>query len=149
MSELDFTKGEEVVYCPTQNIMRSVSIWRGAQGTIISRQVGKTWTGKKPKSVLVKWKSHRKGVSCFRIRGTKRPKSDWCTAIYISSLQKRKKYIHGNNPRFEEEANDIHPLSYCSECPLRLRRLATPCSMPKAEAIATDGLGYPKSASCF
>ena len=139
MSKPDFIRGEEVVFCPVSQLHSPLSRYRGASGIIISRQVGnsKHTLTKKVKSVLVKWRSHRKGVSCFRICGQKRAKSDLMTAFFTG----KKKNLDGIS-RFEEEAENIHGLSYCSDCPLKLLRLVAPCPMNKVEAIRTDGKGY-------
>ena len=134
---LKFVKDEEVVFCPdTTSILKGHMI--GADGIIISRQTSKSKGKQRIKSVLIKWKKHRRGVSCFRLRGKKRAKSDAFTALFESKKRKTKE---GDDSRFEEEAKHLHPISHCRDCPLRLRRFAAPCNMTKQEAIDTDGMG--------
>ena len=139
MERLEWIKDEEVVFCPSSALDR-LTRFRGASGMICGRQVGKSWGKKKAKSVLVRWKMHRKGVSCFRIRGQKRAKSDWTTSFFKESKNNVRHHIP-EVPRFEEEAKHLHPLSYCSDCPLRLKRLVCPCEMPKIIAVRTNGQG--------
>jgi len=142
MFKPDFVVGEEVVFCPVgQQFNNTFSRFRGASGIIISRQVGnsKHSPTKKVKSVLVKWRSHRKGVSCFRICGKRRAKSDLMTAYCTGKV----KSLGSVSNRFEEEAENIHTLSYCSDCPQKLLRLVAPCPFGREEAISTDGKGYP------
>ena len=139
MERLEWIKDEEVVFCPSSALDR-LTRFRGASGMICGRQVGKSWGKKKAKSVLVRWKMHRKGVSCFRIRGQKRAKSDWTTSFFKESKNNVQHHIP-EVPRFEEEAKHLHPLSYCSDCPLRLKRLVCPCEMPRIIAMKTNGLG--------
>ena len=125
MKQLEFVKDEEVVFCPEKYSSR-LSKYRGACGVIISRQVG--GSKKKVKSILVKWRSHRRGVSCFRIRGKARAKSDSATAYWKTG---RLSITADEVSRFEEEIKDLHPLSYCHDCPLRLHRLVAPCPLDK------------------
>lgn len=145
MDKPEFVKGEEVVFCPKEGERAVLSRFRGASGVITSRQVSGPRDKKKVKSVLVKWKMHRKGVSCFRVRGQKRAKSDWMTELSKADRSEKLKMWDNTDKdkvlRFEEEAKSIHPLSYCNDCPLRLRRLACPCEMTKEVAIRTDGQG--------
>jgi hypothetical protein len=144
MFEPNFVVGEEVVFCPKRDEIGGRTRVRGASGVIISRQVVGSKENKRVKSVLVKWRSHRKGVSCFRICGQKRVKSDLMTA-YFTGKRNLAQFTNGEEEvsRYEEEAKNIHSLSYCSDCPLRLQRLVGCCPMDRKEAVATNGMGYP------
>lgn len=134
---MEYAKGEEVVFCPVD---RNESIYRnncGASGEIIDRETTKKGTRVRVKSFLVKWHQFRRGVASFRLRGKKRGKSDWLTELFAT---KYRGLPQRDVSRFEETAKgNIHPLSYCHDCPLRLRRLVTPCDMTKAEAIKKYG----------
>lgn len=156
MELLEYVQGEEVVFCPVEQGHTVYLSNRGADGVIEERQTTKSGKRVRVKSFLVKWQRWRKGKSCFRLKGRKRGKSDWYTALFDARLRrdkaKTKKSKSGaayhrlpqlrtqdDVSRFEEGAQDIHPASYCSDCPLRLRRLVTPCDMSKKEAIEKYG----------
>jgi hypothetical protein len=145
--ELQPVKGEEVVFCPPEESSPVYTANRGADGTIIDRQTSKKGKRVRVKSFLVRWRLHRKGVASFRIKGKKRAKSDWYTAVFNAksrdSVQWRTAQQHSRTndiiPRFEEEVKDLHPIAYCRDCPLRLRRMVAPCNMSKDRAIEKYG----------
>lgn len=135
--------GEEVVFCPEEQL-RFIGVpvkKRGADGVITNRQTSK----KKQKdgtyrtlvkSVLVAFGKHRGGVACFRRKGKRRPKSDTATRYWQHSFNKKQPKT---KIRHEENIKDLHPLSYCHDCPLRIHRLVRPCALSKQEAIAKYG----------
>lgn len=127
--------GDEVVYCPTDmnRVTAFLLLCRsgGASGEVVSRETKRRYKkGKngekirkppKVKAVNVRWKQHRKGVSVFKLtKGKKRAKNE-------------------GPGRFVESGKDLHPLSYCYDCPLRLQRLVKPCRMSKQQAIEKYG----------
>ena len=129
--EIKYNTGEEVVFCPKTPYARH----RGADGTIISRNVSSSKNAKgekKVRSILVRWNLHRKGVSCFRVSGKVRAKSDTMKA-HCDGFNRIASLISEADVqmRYEESAIDLHPLSYCHECPLRLHRLMGSCKRIK------------------
>lgn len=138
---MEFRKGEEVVFCPVDNTSEYRSN-RGADGVVTDRQTTKNGKRVRLKSFLVKWRTFRKGVSFFRVRGKKQRRSDYFTALFEKRASDLKKEINmgdGKVSRFEENVKHVHPISYCRNCPLRLRRMLTPCYLSKAEAIKQYG----------
>lgn len=144
MNKLELVKGEEVVFCPVEGPTQYHTN-RGADGVIHHRQTTKSKGRTRVKSILVKWRRWRGGISCFRLKGRRRPKSDWHTALFDNrrgAIKTRESILKmGEMPvtRFEEDIKDLHPLSYCHDCPLRLRRMLVPCNMSKKEAIEKHG----------
>ncbi len=126
--------GDEVVYCPISPAVAFFEASKkvGADGEVISRETScRTKKGKngerikkppKVKAVNVKWKHYRNGVSVFKLN---------------KKTKTREKNIASK--RFVELGAHIHPLSYCNDCPLRLRRLVEPCGMTKEQAIRKYG----------
>lgn len=124
--------GDEVVYCPVKRTLYSGynARKRGADGQVISRETScRTKKGKngkrikkplKVKAINVDWKRYRNGVSVFKLAGKTKTKNTAAS-------------------RFVELGADIHPLSYCNDCPLRLHRLVKPCNMTKEQAIEQYG----------
>jgi hypothetical protein len=111
-----FKVGESVVVCSSERLCKN----RGASGVVISCETG----GKKKKvrAVFVRWVAHRKGVSCFRIRGKGRAKNDslketgWADpSIPIGHL------------RYEESIDNLCSLDKCRTCRYRLTRLFRKC----------------------
>lgn len=124
MRELKLEVGEQVVYCPQVDINVR---WRGIEGIIIGRCTSTRRDGTiRVRSILVRWSRGRKGVSCFRISGGSRRKSDSFKGMETLSISDS-----NFQWRFEESIKDLCGTSYCHECAYRLQRLVGTCKFIK------------------
>lgn len=110
---MDFQKGDRVVWCPD-----SWGQSRGAMGEVIDITRKGSKGNKKVKAVLVRWITHRRGVSNIIIRGKPGQRDYRLTEDEDGRTFQRIP---------EPSKGCLRKLSFCDDCPLRLRKLISQC----------------------